>query len=259
MLTTTPRHPRRYGAVALRNPLILTGLAASLVILVVVAGAVVVDDFGAHVFRDPAVIPGIGPMTGAMSALGIMLWAASAAVALFSASMLEGRGRSFMTVLGTASVCLAVDDQFMLHEGLADDSSLLGQVAYVLVYGVAALGIGVAWRDCFPGRHLVLLIAAMSMFGLSIAADAVAEFVEQPVGLQTAIEDSLKYVGIAYWTAFITLRARSLVMGQRHSICARTSAVRSLDEVSNPTAIRPADQASPEVGVEVATDDSGST
>lgn len=214
------RHTRRESSSSWQSPVIGTGLLAAVVLVTVVAVGVVVDDFGAHVFRDPAALPGITPLTGAMSAFGIMLWAAAAALAWFSASMLEGRDRSFMIAMGSASAFLALDDQFMLHEGLPQESWELGQLVYVFVYGLAAIGIGFVWRDSFPGPYLGLLLVALGLFGLSMAADALAEFVEQPFGLQTAVEDSLKFGGIAYWTAFIALRARILVRPQRQTAAA---------------------------------------
>lgn len=194
---------------------VLTGLAAILVIAVVLLIAYVVDDVDAYIFWDPASMLGVSPMMGAMSALGIMLWAAAAAVAWFAAFVLEGRDRSFLMALGTLSVVLALDDQFMLHEGLADEKSTVGQLVYLAVYGGVALGIGIVWRRSFAGPHLGLLVAALAMLGLSLGADTVAQLLGQNSGMQAAVEDSFKFLGIAYWAAFIAMRAHYLVTSQR--------------------------------------------
>jgi len=72
--------------------------------------------------RDVADIGGIHPFAGFLSSLGILLWAASGAIWIFSALLLHAAGAhgqtSFAFGFGTVTWLLAVDELFQLHESL---------------------------------------------------------------------------------------------------------------------------------------------
>jgi len=69
---------------------------------------------------------------GSLSMLTIMVWTAGSALAFAAAAVVRPR-RSWLLVLGALLFMIAVDDAFMLHEGLG-----LPEVGFVIVYGVVA-------------------------------------------------------------------------------------------------------------------------
>ena len=154
------------------------------------------------------------PLVGAISNVGVLLWWLAAGICLFTFSLARTLGftrsvRVFLLTSGLLSALLAIDDLFLFHDDLA--TQLLGlrerhvMLAYLVLVGAWAL---LNMRVIRDSEWLILAIAAACFAG-SIGSDYVTQ-----VGLSDAdelgkgldwglvIEDGLKFVGIAGWTAY---------------------------------------------------------
>ena len=105
---------------------------------------------------------------GSLSMLTIMVWTAGSALAFAAAAVVRSR-RTWLLVLGGLLAMLAVDDAFMLHEGLG-----LPEIGFVVVYGVVAVWL--AYRSLVhhrDGSGTAILVGGAAL-ALSAAFDLVA-------------------------------------------------------------------------------------
>jgi len=163
--------------------------------------------------RDMAAVAGVHPLTGVLSALGVLLWAASAAIWLFAALVLHDRARRaasrFALCSGLLSAYLGLDDLFMVHERLAPE--LLGLPELAVHGAIAACTL--AYLLWFMERLLRAdagwLLLALVMLGASMFVDAVLEPWMWRLGDWVfLIEDGCKWLGIVFWFAFCVARCR---------------------------------------------------
>lgn len=159
-----------------------------------------------------------GRLGGVISSLGVVLWASAGAVALFASwSLTPGIGRTMLRVLGLSSLALGADDHLMIHEEV---SAALpgGDVLVALVYAGTGIGVVVAGRTWFRGSHEAVLLLAGAAFATSLGLDAIAGSGPVRDELQTVVEDSFKFVGVALWAAYLWLRAREeIALSQAHT------------------------------------------
>jgi hypothetical protein len=193
----------------------------ALAVVALVALARAVGDVPVHYLtRDIAALAGLHPFFGVMSNLGLMLWAASAAVSLLTVLVLTksgAGGRAFFLASGALSLWLLLDDAFLFHEDLAPKH--LG-VSTELV--LAGLGVAViAWLAAF--RHAILaagpffLVLSLGMFALSLGVDFASDFFpedEAETSWRIFYEDAPKWLGIVFWLAFhVTASVNTLTGG----------------------------------------------
>lgn len=180
-------------------------LAAIGVILTLKArGKVSFGDFS----RDVAAIADLPFYFGLLSQAGLVLWAAAATLGLFSAALLLSQGSrrwGLPAYAGGLSLALLVDDLAMLHEHVMPD--ILGIPEIAVFAGYVAAGAFMVWhfRRELPSTRLDLFALAMVLFPISMALDLGPDF-----RLQSAAEDSAKFLGICAWFAFV-----ACVAGQR--------------------------------------------
>lgn len=169
-------------------------------------------------FRDVAALAEdgrIGTLAGAVSVLGIMLWAAAAAAALLGGLLLRdadrpGQGAALLGFAALSAVG-AIDDAFQVHEGLLPRIGL-SQVVYPVLYGAAVGLLLIAGRRTWMAAAPLVLAAALLFLGGSIAVDEVYDLVGEGLGAgEVAIEDGLKFIGIALWATFAVWSPRILV------------------------------------------------
>lgn len=184
---------------------VLPGLAV--VILVALARAV--GDVPMHYLtRDIATLAGIHPFFGVMSNLGLMLWAAAAAVSLLTVLVLmksDGEGQKFFLASGALSLWLLFDDAFLFHEELAPKH--MGIITEAVLAGLAVAV--VAWLAAFRREILAVgpffLVLSLGMFALSLGVDFAADFFpadETEASWRIFYEDAPKWLGIVFWLAF---------------------------------------------------------
>jgi hypothetical protein len=115
--------------------------ALSLLLAVAVAAAVL-GIAPSRFTLDPAALTGAHPFLGVASNAGILLWAAAAAISLFTAALLadsarNGEARKFLRGAGLLTCWLMLDDLFLFHEWLFP--SVLGVPQALVLAGYVAV------------------------------------------------------------------------------------------------------------------------
>ena len=138
---------------------------------------------------------------GAMSNLGIMLWAGTAALAAFAVlarvSLRQDwrlEGMAFLT-----SAALLVDDAFLVHEVVMPRFGV-PQVMVIGALGVLALAyLSIGRVRLRRSGQTWLLHLSLALFAVSIAIDQVFS---STASLVIVLEDGPKFVGIVCWFLF---------------------------------------------------------
>ncbi|WP_345267691.1 hypothetical protein [Nocardioides nanhaiensis] len=197
-----------------RWALLLGALPASLALaLGVVIAASVEETFG-DLTRDLTVTTASPLYVGALSALTVMVWTAGAAVALATAwpARHEGPLARLLLMLGVLTLALALDDQFMVHDGTLQKAGIPGETA--LVGYVVWLGLTVALhRDLLRARpETSVLLLGAGLLGASLVVDLVVEIggITAFDSLRILVEDGLKLLGAAVWGVGVGALARAV-------------------------------------------------
>ncbi|HRO13471.1 MAG TPA: hypothetical protein PLL33_00190 [Paracoccus sp. (in: a-proteobacteria)] len=148
-----------------------------------------------RMLRDPASYYDYSPLSGIVSYAGILLMTSTAAVCAFAARV-GFRWREMLAGVALFSGYFALDDLFMLHEGvwprlgISEEVIMLGLAVALLVILRAARA------QAAPGRVWGLYVA-LALMGGSILID---------ISLQsdhaTMVEDVLKFTAIGTWALF---------------------------------------------------------
>ena len=197
-------------------------LLAALPILVLFMLGVLGDRPLYDLTRDPAAITGSSALNGALSTLGLMLWAATVGICALTLGLLrewrvKGPAPRFFFWAGGLTLLLLLDDAFLVHErvlpGLLD---LPGEVM-LFVYGLALLAYLWLLRWLPFEEEAIYLAGAGLLFGLSLALDYVLPFSSRG----TFAEDSFKFLGIVFWLVFHGRMAqRCLRLGAHRGVSA---------------------------------------
>lgn len=194
--------------------LILLSIACLIVPLAIVVAAIYqpyVDPI--HIFLDPlsaakSISPEqcCDPYLGAISNLGVLLWAFGAAVCLFSAYLtyslkFSSKYSFFLLSSGIISFMLMLDDMFLGHEKIYPYLLGIEEEPLMLIYGLSIIGYIIASYRVILQLDFFLLIASLFFFGLSILID-VGYSGSLPL-LKPYGEDLNKLLGISFWTAFL--------------------------------------------------------
>ena len=138
---------------------------------------------------------------GMLSNLGILLWAAAAAISFFASFSGLVRQRSLRLLLlvgGILSTLLCLDDLFLLH-----DRHVLGhEGSYYILYAVLVLFILVRFRKLILQADGLAFLAAALFLGLSVLSDIFQESFPVDYATVQLFEEGFKFIGIACWLAF---------------------------------------------------------
>ena len=140
---------------------------------------------------------------GAISSLGVLLWASAAAVCLFAAAVLYTLARPlaepvFMASAGLLTGLLTIDDLFLVHENVLPAFGVSEPVTY-LAYGLCGLAyLLVSWREILRCRYGLLALAVV----LLAASVVVDWFFHSDHPARIVIEDGAKLGGIFAWASF---------------------------------------------------------
>jgi len=172
----------------------------------------------AAMLRDRAEWGGQPFYLGAVSQIGILTWAAGAAVALFTATAVRGDGISgdrllLLRCIGLFTLALCLDDAFQVHEVVAPRYLYIDQKAVLLLYAVSALAIGMAFRRLLLKRPLLPVAAAVAL-ATSVGLD-LSEPYWTNITIELLVEDSFKQLGIVLWTGFILQQALAALAERR--------------------------------------------
>ena len=177
---------------------------------------------GRYEFRtlsaDTASLADLPPYAGALSTLGLFLWATSAAVCLFAAALVWRLARSADTLLVSAallSLLMLGDDWLLLHENVVPRLFGLPEQALVLAEGLLAGWF--VWAHAARLRAVAVpLTRAAVLFAASLTADQLhALFPSRDV--QYFVEDGAKFGGLLAWSValFGTASATTLAPCRR--------------------------------------------
>ena len=157
--------------------------------------------------RDMAAIANVHPLTGVVSNVGILLWCATAAICLFSASLLRHQGAlpeaRFLLWAGLMTTGLLVDDFFLFHEYLAPVHFGFNEKAVHASYVCVTVVYLLRHRHLILETSYRLLAAALVLFAGSILLDVAGGH-----GWWVLAEDGCKLLGISSWFAYHASMAR---------------------------------------------------
>ena len=200
--------------------------------------------------RDLTVTTGSPLYVGALSSLTVMVWTAGAAVALATAwparragplarllLMLgvvggggagggPGRGQGgppakarrpraaarLLLMLGVLGLALAVDDQFMVHDGTLQKAGIPGEAA-LAAYAAWLLATVLLHRDLLRHRpETGVLALAAAVLAASLVVDLVVEWTgfDTYDSARILVEDGLKLIGAAVWGVGLGALARAV-------------------------------------------------
>jgi hypothetical protein len=196
--------PRRRVSHAL---LALT-LVPPIVLIAATAVAHVIARVPLAVFsRDPTATLGANPLTGVQSHVGVLVWWAAAGICIFAAAVAQRSGRGSMPVQflvwsAAITAVLTLDDLFQVHEDLAVRYLGINDKVVVLAYGLAVLTYLVRFRRLILQTSYPLLVAGLGLFAGSNAVDLVLQD-RWLSDWRIFVEDGLKLLGIACWSAYL--------------------------------------------------------
>ena len=187
--------------------LVVLYLAATGVFAGIIIVRLTTDIPFSYFVRDPASIADERAYFGMISNVGIVIWAATAAVSLFAYLVLRrdrgDRQRAhFFLFAGLLTIILMTDDLFVIHETFKRDSGLPEFPIFAL-YGTLFLLFIRAYMPLLLRSEFVLLLIAGGFFGFSTLYDV-------GVGAWHAddlLEDGSKFFGIITWCAYLTRTA----------------------------------------------------
>ena len=141
--------------------------------------------------------------TGAISNLGVLLWAAGAAICLFAAAdrrrLGGGERRTFVLGLGLLTAWLALDDLYLLHEQVILRLTSIREMCTQALYAAGLLFWLVRFREVVRGTAYPVLLCALLLFTLSCGVDLIHGVVSH----RSLIEDGSKLLGIGAWLGYL--------------------------------------------------------
>lgn len=164
--------------------------------------------------RDPAAAFDFAPTSGLFSHLGVLAMAGMGAICVFVGMMLtRGAGdRAVLLYAGVFALWLALDDLFMLHEGILPRVAGIPEHVTLGLYLVLVLGL--MWRIGARvfGRAFLGFWVAAGFLAVMLATDLLYEVATSPSFL---VEEVTKLCGFVLWAAFwVAFAANALRSGQ---------------------------------------------
>lgn len=229
-MRTQRTRPVRRGTIPNREPLSpplgsLPGLSFWMVLIaysIVIANLAVVafgtDQLGTtipNLTRDPNAISGYPVHTGFLSNVGVMFWAGTAAICIFSFVVLRGQGIRgdatwYLLVGGLITTVLLIDDLFMMHEAVYPRHFGTTDRDAYLAYGLMVVGYLFWFRRTVLRTNFLFLVLAFAGFAISVMLD-ITEWVDLSTDDLFLAEDGSKFFGIASWGVyFATVCAREV-------------------------------------------------
>jgi hypothetical protein len=154
--------------------------------------------------RDYNGVYHLEPYVGMLSSLGIFIWCGSVTLCWFAWYFIKIRNpnsgrKNFFLVSGFITSIIAIDDLFQFHEIIIPDYFGIPEVTFYVTYILTLIFFNIKYINTLMNRHFSLMIISYFLLAFSIIFDMVFEDV---VPFGTFIEDGLKFMGIAFWSAF---------------------------------------------------------
>lgn len=166
-------------------------------------------------FADPAAYAGEPPYLGMFSSLTVISWTTGAAFALFGAwaAGVETVDRKTLIFMGSLTACLAIDDQFQLHETVGPEHLGIPQPVFFIAYALVAIALTIWHQPTIRRGPIAYLAAAIMLLGLSVVIDMVGDALVllDAVGAVVAIEEGAKLAGAVLWAVYLAGLARVIL------------------------------------------------
>jgi hypothetical protein len=151
-----------------------------------------------YLTSDPTAIGNVASYAGFLSNAGVMFWSATAAICLFSASLLPGRVfklnmRSFLLTSGSLTLFLALDDVYRFHETIFPRQLGIHEMVLHVTYASLALLFVISFRARVFSAEGRLLFLALFSLGMSQLLDLLG------IRDRFMLEDLFKFFGIVCW------------------------------------------------------------
>ena len=183
-------------------------ISAIFVLLALTFGSLVAGIPISYFTRDPSALMGVPFYIGLLSNLGILLWCSSAAICLFSFMVFRGVVKNtevalFFLFSGILTIILLFDDFFLIHESVFPNYLNIPEKLFYAGYVPTLLTYLVRFRKIILKTEFLLLLLALTFFGLSIFTDLFQQtFDILKPNLVDLIEDGSKFLGIVSWCAY---------------------------------------------------------
>lgn len=168
-------------------------------------------------FREGVLDPPI--YMSAVAYLGFVLWGATAAVCLFSYSILRRDKTSavppsFLLPAAVLSLLLLSDDMLRFHEIIFPRYLHLSEHLPYVIYGLLVLYFVVRYRKTILRTEYLLLLFSLGCFGLSELSDRLTDIsrVYSHISGATLVEDGAKLLGIVFWFAYFARFSRLRIL-----------------------------------------------
>jgi hypothetical protein len=152
--------------------------------------------------RDPISVLGGAAYVGFISNIGILFWAFTAAICLFSSIVLKQYNNQaasqFLLYSGLLTLWLLLDDMFMLHDSILPYHLMIPEKLVYLSYITVVLVYLAKFKTEILAYEYVILSLAFCFFALSVLTDLLLE----QQGLTSLLEDGFKLFGIMTWFVF---------------------------------------------------------
>ena len=164
-----------------------------------------------HYLDDAAVVLQGSPFAGSVSVLGNFLWVVAGTACLIAVSVVPkqaDRRRSLLLAVGIGSLLLCIDDQFMIHDALLQQSLGLGELWLTAPIAVVALAMVIKLRTAILDHaDGAILLLGVGLLALSLGIDAI----KPPIPGRPTLEEIVKLAGIAFWCLFSVRAATGLI------------------------------------------------
>ena len=155
--------------------------------------------------RDPATLTNSNPFFGVLSSVGILFWAATAAICFFSAAIVgstraDRSAARFLLGAGLITTLLLLDDLFMFHEYVFPQFLHVGEKVTLLGYAVIVGMFLWSSRQRLWRTDYALLLLAFVLLGFSVISDNL--FSSNTENWGYLIEDGPKLFGIVAWFTY---------------------------------------------------------
>lgn len=202
--------------------LLLVPLAVAVLPLVTVAIVHVTKGVAiTWMMGDIAYTAQVHPLTGFISALGILVWWTAAVTWFFSALIHQARSDRragiFAMGFGLLTAYLALDDLFQIHEHLGPNYLHIPQRGVLLGLAIATVVFVAIFHKQILRKDAWLLGLAIKFLGSSLLIDALPKPWFDAMGQWAhLLEDACKWLGLVCWATFAIVRCRvDVLRGQQ--------------------------------------------
>ena len=182
----------------------------------------------AHFYlEDPAALLKLPIGTAGFATLGICIWCMSAALCLFTGSVVPSRARTFLS-MGLFCLWLGIDDTLLIHEDFlpklfSEENKTIRNLVECSLFGAYATFL-LSWlaihRKTLSKLHWSLLGSALLLFSLSLSIDLARAFhlfdpwspMVKDRDYAILVEDSPKILGLAFWLLFLWHYCKSAIL-----------------------------------------------